>query len=161
MAFQNGRTRTRVMPPRTDRPLDIAPLHSIPPPPPPPSPFALLYTFLSFFFFTSSSFPFLSNVFSFFFFFFPLRNYAWSRDIFGWQKTKRGNGVDSAVTRETRSMRHFAVKVARFSMEMLVLTYTRARIIGLSIISKENFSRLCVNSLDLYSFLSFFLSSSP
>jgi len=114
-----------------------------------------------FFFFTSSSFPFLSNVFSFFFFFFPLRNYAWSRDIFGWQKTKRGNGVDSAVTRETRSMRHFAVKVARFSMEMLVLTYSRARIIGLSIISKENFSRLCVNNLDLYSFLSFFLSSSP
>lgn len=54
-------------------------------------------------------------------------------------------------------MRYFAVKVARFSMEMLVLTYTRARIIGLSIISKENFSRLCVNSLDLYSFLSFFL----
>lgn len=53
-------------------------------------------------------------------------------------------GSTQAVTRETRSMRHFAVKVARFSMEMLVLTYSRGerdvfRIIGLSIISKENF----------------------
>lgn len=70
MAFQNGRTRTRVMPPRTDRPLDIAPLHSIPPPPPPPSPFALLYAFLFFFFLRPAaflSFPtfFLSSFFSF------------------------------------------------------------------------------------------------
>lgn len=140
MAFQNGRTRAGVMPPRTDRPLDIAPLHSIPPPP--PSPFALFHAFSRSFFFLSRfpflSSPFPSNVFS------SLSlsvTQVWSRDNFGWQKTKRGR---MAVTRETRSMRHFAVKVARFSMEMLVLTYSRGerdvfRIIGLSIISKENF----------------------
>lgn len=140
MAFQNGRTRAGVMPSRTDRPLDIAPLHSIPPPPP-PSPFALFHAFSRSFFlsrfpFLSSPFP--SNVFSSHS---SLRKYVWSRDNFGWQKTKRGR---MAVTRETRSMRHFTVKVARFSMEMLVLTYSRGerdvfRIIGLSIISKENF----------------------
>lgn len=66
MAFQNGRTRAGVMPPRTDRPLDIAPLHSIPPPP--PSPFALFHAFSRSFFFLSRfpflSSPFLSNVFS-------------------------------------------------------------------------------------------------
>ena len=116
------------MPSRTDRPLDIAPLHSIPPPPP-PSPFALFHAFSRSFFlsrfpFLSSPFP--SNVFSSHS---SLRKYVWSRDNFGWQKTKRGR---MAVTRETRSMRHFAVKVARFSMEMLVLTYSRGEGRGIS-----------------------------
>ena len=41
-------------------------------------------------------------------------------------------GSTQAVTRETRSMRHFAVKVARFSMEMLVLTYSRGEGRGIS-----------------------------
>ena len=61
MAFQNGRTRAGVS--RTDRPLDIAPLHSIPPPP--PSPFALTRFHV---FFKPLSFPLLSFSFQCFFF---------------------------------------------------------------------------------------------
>lgn len=77
----------------------------------------------TFFFFKPLSFPLLSFSFQCFFFSLSLSvTQVWSRDNFGWQKTKRGR---MAVTRETRSMRHFAVKVARFSMEMLVLTYRR------------------------------------
>lgn len=111
-AFQNGRSLLDGgHAPANGSPLDIAPLRSIPPPPS----FALHYTF--FFFFLSSaaflSFPFQCFFLCFFSLSFLFSRYATTTGRGTILDGRKRNGVDSAVTRETWSMRYLlAVKVA-------------------------------------------------